>query len=253
MTKKFAIAARDHGAGVAQQGFDRMAGRGRLPFVAAEAADTEDDLRDFLLGHSGAHAVKGLKHAADASALLPRQARVGCYDATVERRQQARDSFNAIEAISAERNERNERLGIRFRFAMQKLQTLAVPDFVDLVQTRFIRARILSCNGRMFVAAIREDRWRRRQNDDAQIGLREPEDRRGGRGARRIDREIAAPNVGGTYRSAGLNRRQYARIPRNPVHNRHCDEAIPMQGPRRINLRCGRNRPTSAIGTDLGS
>jgi hypothetical protein len=41
VAKQPAIAARDHDAGIAQQGFDGMACRRGLPFVAAEIAYSE--------------------------------------------------------------------------------------------------------------------------------------------------------------------------------------------------------------------
>lgn len=76
MTKKCAVATRDHCAGVPQQRFDGMA-RGRfLPVVTIERAGSEDDLRDLLLGGAIAMPVEGLQHSAQARALLCRQSRV---------------------------------------------------------------------------------------------------------------------------------------------------------------------------------
>ena len=76
MAKKHAIAAGNHGAGIPEQGFDRMAGGGRLPVITVEYASPKHDLRDFLLGGAVAVAVEALQHPARPHALLRRQARV---------------------------------------------------------------------------------------------------------------------------------------------------------------------------------
>lgn len=54
MTKQFAIAARDHGAGIRDKVCHDVAGGGGLPFVTGEFADAQNDLGDFLLCRSGA-------------------------------------------------------------------------------------------------------------------------------------------------------------------------------------------------------
>ena len=77
MTQEFSIAARDHGMGVAQKRLDRVAGRRRLPFIAVERPDLQDDLRDFLLCGARPVSVKGAKHPSQAYALLPGQPRIG--------------------------------------------------------------------------------------------------------------------------------------------------------------------------------
>lgn len=64
MTKQFAIAARDHGAGIADQRLNCVAGGSRLPFVAVERVGAENDLRDLLARGPGAMAVEGLQHPA---------------------------------------------------------------------------------------------------------------------------------------------------------------------------------------------
>lgn len=77
MTKQRPITARDHRAGVLEQGLDGMACRRLLPVVAIERSDAEHDLRDFLLRRAGAIAVDALEHSSLSCALLLRQPRVG--------------------------------------------------------------------------------------------------------------------------------------------------------------------------------
>ena len=58
MAKQPSIAACDHDTGIAQQGFDRMARRRGLPFVAVEIASSEKSLRDVPLRRAIANAVE---------------------------------------------------------------------------------------------------------------------------------------------------------------------------------------------------
>ncbi len=71
-----AIATRDHRTSIPEQRFDSVAGRGRLPFVAGNMIDTEDHLRDFLLGCPRPMSVKGLQHPAQSRPPLPGQSRI---------------------------------------------------------------------------------------------------------------------------------------------------------------------------------
>lgn len=77
VTQQLSVSAGDHGAGVAQQRLQAMAGERGLPRIPVEMADPEEDLRDLLLSRSGAMSVDRLQHLAQPRALLPRQARVG--------------------------------------------------------------------------------------------------------------------------------------------------------------------------------
>ena len=109
MTKQHAIAACDHGAGIPEQGFDRMAGRGCLPVVTIECAGTKHHLRDLLLGGAIAIAVEALQHPTQSRALLQRQSRVRWHSPCVKGREKATDRFKPIEPLDAEWHERGER------------------------------------------------------------------------------------------------------------------------------------------------
>lgn len=58
MTKQFAIAASDEGAGIPEKRHYGMSVRRGLPFVATEATGVEDDPCDLLLGRSVAMSIK---------------------------------------------------------------------------------------------------------------------------------------------------------------------------------------------------
>ncbi len=109
MTKEFSISARDHGFSIAQKGLDLVTGLRRLPCVAVETIDTEDDLGDFLLRRAGPVSVKGTQHSALAGAHLSRQPRVGGNGPAVQSREKAIHGFDPVEALNAERDRGNRR------------------------------------------------------------------------------------------------------------------------------------------------
>lgn len=105
MTKQFAIAARDHGAGAREEAGDRVTGGSGLPLVTVEFANAQDHLGNLLLGGSGAIAIDGLQHAPRAGELLAREARIGRNGAAVKGGKQPSDGFHAIEPVHAERDD----------------------------------------------------------------------------------------------------------------------------------------------------
>lgn len=106
MTKQFAIAARDHGASVTDQRFHSVAGGRRLPFVAIQRANAEDDLCDLLARSASAMAVEGLQHPAQPRPLLAGQARIGWNRAALQGGEKAVDRFETIQPVHAERHDR---------------------------------------------------------------------------------------------------------------------------------------------------
>ncbi len=108
MTKQLAVAARDHGAGIADQRLHGMTRRRRLPFAAVERAKVKNDLRDLLAGGAGAMAIEGLQHSPQSSPLLAGQARVGWNRATMQGGEKAMDRFEPIQPVHAERNDRGD-------------------------------------------------------------------------------------------------------------------------------------------------
>lgn len=128
MTQEFTIAPSDHGAGIAQQRHDGVAGRGHLPLVARDAADAEDHLRDFQLGGTVTRTVEGLQHAARARPLLTGQASVRRNDAAMQRSEKATDGLQTIEAGNAERHHGNERNSTRCCVEAQDLDLLGAVE-----------------------------------------------------------------------------------------------------------------------------
>lgn len=127
MTKEFAVAARDHGPGIAQERFDAMPIRGSLPFVAGQAADIEENLSDFLLGRTSSGAVEGPEHSAMAVALLTCQARVGRNGTAMQGREETLNGFDPVEALDSERDDGDPGRGMRGR-VIDDLDMLAVSE-----------------------------------------------------------------------------------------------------------------------------
>lgn len=131
MTKQHAIATRDHGAGIPEQRFDRVAGGGRLPVVTIECAGTKHDLRDLLLGGAIAIAVEALQHPTQSRALLKRQSRVRWNGPRVERREKAADRFKPVESLDAEWHERAERGASGSDTGANDLDALSVAEVIE--------------------------------------------------------------------------------------------------------------------------
>ena len=109
MAKEFAIVPGDHGAGIAQEGHDGVANRRVLPLVSCDAANAEDDLRDFQLGSAVARTVNGLQHTARSRPLLTGQACVRRNGPVMECGEETADPLKAIKAGNAERHNGGER------------------------------------------------------------------------------------------------------------------------------------------------
>jgi len=196
MSKQFAISARDHRAGVSQQSHDRMASRGRLPFIAGEATETKYDLGDFLLGGAVARSVESPQHPAQARALLPRQTGVRRHGAAVKGGEKAVDSLQPIEAIDAEGNDGGERFSAWNPVGQCDLSALALAKIVKRAH-RLAIGPFGADDARRESAARIENFRRGRQDNDACIFGRRPEDGRLGKIEEWIDREIATPSAGG--------------------------------------------------------
>lgn len=131
MTKKHAIAARDHRAGIPEQRFDCVACGGLLPVVAIERANAKYDLRDLLLRRAIAIAIDALQHPSQPCALLFGQPCFGRNGPLVERGEQALDGLKPVEPLDAERHERTEGHAAWFDVVMRELQVLPVAEIVE--------------------------------------------------------------------------------------------------------------------------
>ena len=127
MTKEFSIAARDHDFCIAQKRLDLVTGLRRLPFVAVETIDTEDDLGDFLLRRAGPVSIKGAQHSALAGAHLSRQPRVGGNGPAVQGREKAIHGFDPVEALNAE-GYRGDRMRVAADDGIDDLEVLSASE-----------------------------------------------------------------------------------------------------------------------------
>ncbi len=202
MTKQFAIAASNHGAGIPEKAHDGVPCRRGLPFIAGEFSGAEDHLCDLLLGRPLPRAIGGPQHSLGPFQLLARQTRVRRHDATMERCQKAGDRFHAVEAVEPERDQRRERLVASGIGGQDDVNALAIAEVMQVMRA-FLRDQSIrdrQCFGN--VAIGREEGRRRRKDDRAGIGLWKPEDFRLGGVQRGIDGEIATPTAGRRARSA---------------------------------------------------
>ncbi len=173
-----------------------MAGRGRLPFIAGEAAQIKDDLGDFLLGGAIARSVESPQHPAQPRALLSRQTGVRRNGAAVKGGEKAVDGFQPIETIDAERNDGGERFSAWNPVWQRDLSALTLAKIMKRARRLAIGPFGADDARREFAGRI-ENLRRGRQDNDARILGRRPEDRRLGQVKERIDREIATPSAGG--------------------------------------------------------
>lgn len=193
MTKQAAVATRDHGAGVAEQRLDRMAGRRCLPLIPMQMAGAKEDLCDVLLARAVAIAVESAQHALHPRPLLGGYARVGWNGPTMDSGQQAIDGFEPVETVAVERDDGCNRVGADG----QGLQVSAVAE-----RHHRVGALLIELPGSAFddvgqIAGLNEDRRRRGQDDDAGIILSQPVDGCGLGFERRICREIATSSAAG--------------------------------------------------------
>lgn len=230
MTKKRAIAARDHRAGVTQQRFDGVARGGCLPFFAIERAESEYDLRDLLLGRAGVVAIEGLEHPSQSRPLLAGQACVRWNSAAMEGSEQAADGFNLVEPIKAERHKRAERLIRRPVGGVSELDMLAVAEIVEQVGLAVSGNGNGGVNRRLLLSACGNDSGRLAEDDCACVLVGEPEHRRFGRRLQRVHREIATPTAAESCRSADADQPSSPSGPGNPCRSIRCGGAIPTRG-----------------------
>ena len=226
MTKQFSIAARDQGAGIPEQGLDRMAARGGLPFITAEDAGAEDNLRDFLLGRSVAISIDGAQHAAMSRPLLSGQARIERGDAIMERSEQPADRFKPVKPFEAKRNNCGDGPA---RTIAYELKALAVPEIVQEIICVVGAYGEGAVKTRSLVGIGRQDFWRISQDDSACIVLRQPEHIAVRWCIQRVNWEIVAPTSAEPFRSACVRRHFDGRRPCNPRHRHRCGEAIPSR------------------------
>ncbi len=204
MTKQFAIAAGNHGAGIPEQAHDGVPCRRGLPFVAGELSGVENRFCDLLLGRPLMRAIGGPQHPLGPFQLLARQTRVRRHDATVERCQKSGNCLQAVETVEPERYQRRELFTVGDVGRPDEMNTLAIAKVVQVMRAILVDEGIRCCQRNGSVATGREEGRRGGQDDRAGIGLWEPEDVRLGGVQRGICGKIATPTAGWRARPAPL-------------------------------------------------
>lgn len=249
MTKEFAITAGNQGAGIPQQGHDGMAGRGSLPFVAVDVTNSENDLRDVLLRSAIAGAVESLQHALRSRPLLKRQTRVRRNDAVVDGCKKAMNGFKPVKPFDIKRDNRRDRT----RAGREHLNPLAIAKRNHGVGALFVVLLAPIRGKRRVVTGMDEDSRRGRQDDNAGVVLRHPENRRRRVIVKRVYWEIATSSAGGSFPSARLCPFPSRTMPRSLDCTPRCGEAIPMRDPTRSASRHDRSELRSATEMHLAS
>lgn len=108
MTKQFAIAAGNHGAGTSEKAHDGVPCRCGLPFVTGELSAAENHLGDLLLGRSVSFAISGPQHAPGTFQLLACQTRVRRHGTAVQRCEKTGNRLYAVETVEPEWDQRGE-------------------------------------------------------------------------------------------------------------------------------------------------
>ncbi len=229
MTKQFAIAAGNHGAGTPEQAHDGVPCRCGLPFVTGELSGTENRLCDLLLGRPHSIAISGPQHAPGAFQLLARQTRVRRHGATVERCQKSGNCLQAIEAVEPEWDQRCERPVASGIGGQDDMNALAIAEVMQVMRA-ILRDRSIRYRQRYRDVAIgREERRRECKDDRTGIVLGEPEDVRLGSSQRGIDGEIATPTVGWRARSAPSCGKAPGKIQHSRADSLRCVAATPTR------------------------
>ena len=115
-----------------------------MPFVPAVTVDPEHDLRNLLLGGSGAIPIEALQHSLKSRALLAGQASVRWNSTSVEGSEQAADGFKPIKPVKAERYKRDECIIFGRDKVGDELNVLAIAELVakaSLVVAAYAKVR----------------------------------------------------------------------------------------------------------------
>lgn len=171
-----------------------------MPIVTIKGRDAEHDSGDFLLGCAVAIAIKGLQHSSQSCATLMRQSGIRRNGASVNGREQAADSLEAVKSLDPERNERGKRrVGWRVG-GLNQPGILTVAEIVEQI------GLVVSGNGasrrhrRLPFKIHGEDGRGFAKNDRARVLPREPENACLRWGRERVHGEIVTPTAGESCR-----------------------------------------------------
>lgn len=149
-----------------------MARRRSLPFVAVEGRSSENYPCNVLLRCTVASAVDSAQHALCPRALLASYPCVRRDGAAVDFREQTMDGLEPVETIEVERYN----CGDWHRAGREQLNLLAITKLKNGMDALLVDFFRIDRERRLTVFALDEDVWRRGQDNDTRIVLRQPED-----------------------------------------------------------------------------
>lgn len=139
MAQQASIAAGDHGEAAAYELHRRKPARRCFPRFVGKIASAEQGAGDFAMASAAEATIDCLQHAAGTVTLLPREPRVGRDESTMKGTQEARDRFEAVEPLEAERNDGRRALGGAHAGKAQNLKPLSVLERVNEMTALLIR------------------------------------------------------------------------------------------------------------------
>lgn len=200
MTQKLPIATLDHSQAIPHEILDGVSQRRCLPGLIGHAHDAEDGFGDLAIACAAAPAIDGLQHVACAAQLLSGQPGIRRNRAFVQCLDEANDGFCAVEAIRVDGNYGRQGLRPVNICQSHKMQRLAVPELMLEVFARFVTTDLVRIEHGVKICVRGKERWNARQDDNAAVFFRRPEDGDFHRIESRVDKEIAGPS-GGVGRS----------------------------------------------------
>lgn len=229
MTQKLTISALDHSKAVADEILDGVSKRRCFPGLVGDTTHAEEDFGDLAITRAVGPAIDGLQHMARAAQLLAGQSGVLRNNTPMKRLEKASNRFGTIETIRVDRYEGSQRLGSIDAAQADQVQRLPVAEIIEEVRAGSVETGFVRIKGGAEIAVGRKKRWNVRQDDNAAVFFRRPEDGNLNGCENRVDKEIAGPS-GAALRSQATRTHPYGLRPWNShADTRCCAATIPRR------------------------
>lgn len=195
MTQKLTISALDHGQAVAHEILDGVSERGGFPGLVGDATHAKQGLGNLAVACAVGPAVDGLQHMARAARLLFGQPGILWHGAPMKRLDEAADRFDPIKAVRVEGYESRQRPGSIDADQADQMERLPVAEIMEEMCPGSVEAGRVRMERVDEIAVGGKKRWNVRQNDNAAVFFRRPEDGNLNGGENRVDKEIADPSA----------------------------------------------------------
>lgn len=195
MTQELTIPALDHGQAVAHEILDGVSQRGGFPGLIGDATHAEEGFGDLAVACAVGSAIDGLQHMAGAAQLLVGQSGILWHGAPMKRLDEAADRFDPIEAVRVEGHKSRQRPGSIDAYQADQMERLPVTEIIEEMCPVFVEAGRVRIERVDEIAVGGKKRGNVRQNDNAAVFFRRPEDRNLNGGENRVDKEIAGPSA----------------------------------------------------------